>query len=56
MQIRIDDKIKVIELARALAEVGLTIRSRDGEAVIERGRMEPLPARPDLPAFLQRQA
>ena len=40
MQIRIDEKLLVRELAEALANAGLTLRYRDGQVVLTRA---PLP-------------
>jgi len=53
MQIRIDEKLKVRELAEALANAGLTLRYRDGQVVLTRA---PSPVHRDVPAFLRPQA
>jgi len=53
MQIRIDEKLLVRELAEALVNAGLTLRYRDGQVVLTRA---PLPLHRDVPAFLRPQA
>lgn len=50
MQIQIDEKLLVRELAEALANAGLTLRYRDGQVVLTRA---PLPIHRDVPAFLR---
>ena len=51
MQIRIDEKLLVRELAEALANAGLTLRYRDGQVVLTRA---PLPIHRDVPVSLMR--
>ena len=53
MQIQIDEKLKVRELAEALANAGLTLKYRDGQVVLTRA---PLPVHRYVPAFLRTQA
>lgn len=53
MQIQVDEKLLVRELAEALANAGLTLRYRDGQVVLTRA---PLPIHRDVPAFLRSQA
>ena len=53
MQIQIDEKLLVRELAEALANAGLTLRYLDGQVVLTRA---PLPIHRDVPAFLRPQA
>jgi hypothetical protein len=45
MQIQIDEKLLVRELAEALANAGLTLRYRDGQVVLTRA---PLPIHRDV--------
>ena len=53
MQIQIDERLKVRELAEALANAGLTLKYRDAQVVLTRA---PLPIHRDVPAFLRPQA
>lgn len=56
MKIKIDDQIRVVHLARALAEAGLALRYRQGEIVLEQVKARPMPVDRDIPMLLRRQA